>query len=241
MIFVDRRIGSKHLSHHLKGSGIPVVLKTLDFGDVAFNGKGSGGKPWRVGIEIKKLPELLEPSRSRFVGFQLPGLMRSYECVVLLIESLWKPNKDGLLEVPKGSGYAPLQLGNKPVTYHEWDQFLLTLSMKTGITVISARGVSETVARIVSLYDWWAVKGYDKHASHQGFYREPKPTGAEKPSMLAEMANHLPGVGWTRAHAISEFFDHSVEHMLYSAEGAWTEIPGIGEDLAKKIYRSLHE
>ena len=73
-ITVDPRAGSADLFEPLKARKLPVRLSKLEAGDVAFIGNGPEGRPVPVGIEYKKLPEMLGCFRDRFAGHQIIGM-----------------------------------------------------------------------------------------------------------------------------------------------------------------------
>lgn len=80
MIYVDDRAGSCELAHPLQQRGLPAELTRLDFGDVAFVGRGEQDTPVWVGIEFKQLAEFVTSVRSeRFQGYQLPGMRETYK------------------------------------------------------------------------------------------------------------------------------------------------------------------
>src|SRR6266446_2939294 len=87
MIFVDYRQGSHELVAPLQALGLPVEETTLEFGDVAFEGRGEGGKPVSIGIEFKKLGELVQALRTqRLQGYQLKGMRKAFDYSYLFVE-----------------------------------------------------------------------------------------------------------------------------------------------------------
>ena len=58
-MLVDRRAGSKELVKPLRKKGLEVVETELEFGDVSFVGKGNGGADVHIGIEYKRLSDLV--------------------------------------------------------------------------------------------------------------------------------------------------------------------------------------
>lgn len=110
MIEIDEREGASSSKAHLdiptflRARGVPHVVKRLPYGDAAFVGQGPEGRPVPVGIEIKAIGDLIQcMTDDRFVGHQLPGLRNTYEQTYLVIEGLYRPGADGVLEVPHGS------------------------------------------------------------------------------------------------------------------------------------------
>ena len=88
VIFVDYRAGSHELVAPLKALGLPVEETTLDAGDVAFSGRGEKGKEVLVGIEYKRLSDLISSLRTeRLQGHQLVAMSEAgFDYSWLLIE-----------------------------------------------------------------------------------------------------------------------------------------------------------
>ena len=59
MILLDRRIGSSDLYQPLRACNLPVELTTLESADVAWLGRGPEGVPTPIGVEIKRIGDLL--------------------------------------------------------------------------------------------------------------------------------------------------------------------------------------
>ena len=57
MILIDDRVGSGELLRYFHNG--TAVLTALDSADFCFYGNGPDGESWAVGIERKKLPELI--------------------------------------------------------------------------------------------------------------------------------------------------------------------------------------
>ena len=90
MILLDDRTGSGELLPLFRPYDAPVELARLDFGDACWLGNGATG-PELVGVERKTIHDLVSSMRSkRLSGYQLPGLLRTYDWVYLLVEGVWR-------------------------------------------------------------------------------------------------------------------------------------------------------
>src|ERR1035437_8002080 len=102
MILVDLRIGSKYLLAPLKAAGFEAQLVELEFGDIAFEGKGPNGTTLNIGVELKVLGDLVNSLRTgRLAGHQLPGLLKTYDYAWLLVEGEWRANAAGQVTTQK--------------------------------------------------------------------------------------------------------------------------------------------
>ena len=150
MISVDDRIGSIELIPILQSAAqtlcsakhkvIPPVTSTrLVAGDVCFDGNGQGGKRIAVGIERKRLRDMINSIRTgRYAGSQLPTMLDLYDDCYLIIEGYQRCGQDGELETlltraeSFSSGlsgkWAPLTIGNNQTfRFTELDHFICTM------------------------------------------------------------------------------------------------------------------
>lgn len=100
-ILVDTQHGAGHsgdLAPALRRLVVPQSLVEevhIEYGDVAFAGNGSAGRIVRIGVEIKKVGDVLrciEDGRFAGSGGQLEGLHRDYDVCWLLIEEDLRPD-----------------------------------------------------------------------------------------------------------------------------------------------------
>jgi ERCC4-type nuclease len=235
MILIDDRTGSKDL-YDLMPPGSAEICR-LNYGDVAFLGKGDG-KPVAVGIELKGLNDVLQCIQSgRFSGHQLPGLLKDYDVVYLIVEGAWRPGKEGTLERLGRGGWQTLVLGTRVWMYRELDNWLASIESMTGVRLRRTESERETAAVILNLYHWWTDKEWEEHRSHLAFDRSSRPV-LVKPSLTVRVAKELTGIGWEKAGAIARHFG-SVRGMAMAEEKQWREIDGIGDVLSKRIVQEL--
>lgn len=240
MILLDRRIGSSDLFSPLRAFGLPVELTTLDSADAAWLGRGPDETPAPIGVEIKRISDLLQSITSgRLSGHQLPKLVHDYAHTWLLIEGRYRSGADGVLETQQGRVWAPHAQGRRVWTYREVEAFLTTLEVRAGVHVRKAWDRSETAALVAMLYQWWTAKSYDEHRAHVALHSPMLDAGLlYKPSLARRVAAELPGIGVGKSGAVADHFK-TVRALVEANEDEWIQIPGIGKGLAKKITAAL--
>lgn len=211
MILVDSRAGSCELIAPLRHAGLPVQEDTLDFGDIAFMGRGEKGSPLFIGIEHKKLPDLVQSLNSdRLAGHQLVGMVDTYDRPYLLIEGEWEsdaagrvivrkwgPNRDG---VPWRTP-APLK-GAPPAV--ELEKRVLTLETRGGLRVRWTPDQQATVRYLTALYRFWTDKDLDGHKSHLAIHAPDFDNTLKRPVSSFRKGLHgaCPGVGLALTSAV---------------------------------------
>ncbi len=239
---MDARIGSKDLLKYFpKGR---ARLGHLQYGDASFLGNGPDDVPIPVGIELKRLLDLLSSmTNGRLSGHQLPGMQACYQVRYLVVEGIWRPSPStGLLEHPKGKGWVPVELGTRTFMASEVDGYLNTLDMLGGMHVRTTASPRQTAQLILSIHHWWTDKKWEAHRSHLAF-DESDGLGTvllTKPKLLRRMAKELPGVGWARSLAVAEHFDNVVE-MVNAPSEEWEKIEGIAKGIAGQVVMEMNE
>jgi len=240
---LDPRTGSGDLLRGLELLKVPVVTEILDFGDARIIGRGPGERPVLVGVEIKKLSDLLQCIKDeRFTGHQLPGLRAAYEVPVLLVESgmtaagsrqLLAWNGRNLAEVPSRW------------TFEAVEHFLFSMTYRAGLIVDHTLDRRGTAAWLAAQWSWWTDKAYDEHRSHLGLHAQVRiPADAdtldlalmgrrERRRMLVARAL-ADGVGYEKARALAEGF-RSVRAMVNADARELETVEGIGRKLAARI------
>lgn len=237
MITVDDRIGAKELVPYMPRHLVEV--RRLDYGDACMQGNGAGGMPVCIGVERKRIRDLVNSMTSgRLSGHQLIGLCNTYHVVVLVVEGRYRQAGNGVLEVWCGrdAGWQILAQGRHTHMFRDIMAFLHTLSNVAGIKVWHTADVAETAAYIASMHYWWTAKEWEEHRSHTDPYDAY--TGKvplHKPSVKRMVAMQLAsGIGWERAGAADLAFD-SVRDMVNADMAAWESVAGIGPTLAARI------
>lgn len=241
-ILLDNRIGSGDLSTYFKGWRVPYTLTRLPFGDAAVEST-TGPYAGAIGIEIKKVRDALQCMRDgRFAGHQLPGLIEHYSVVWLIVEgSFGLDLSSGVMTTSGRRGRRqPLRLGKAGpgFLYVEYDHWLTTLEIKSGIRVRRTGSRVETAKLIADLRTWWE-KPWEKHKSHLALHHvRPDAAMLVKPTIARKVAAQLPGVGWSRSAEIIKHLP-TVRHMVNASRQDWIAIDGIGKTLADQIMEAL--
>jgi len=252
MIAIDRREGSAHLVA-LMPPGV-ATLTTLPFGDACWYGTGPAGVRVRVGVECKRVGDLLACLRDcRFSGFQLPGMLLAYEYTYLLVEGVVRPHpKSGYLQewhAYKNGEYGKWRTvalgGTSYCMYSAWEQHLETLRRKTPLRVVHTTSPRHTAQTLLVLYKWWTDgKGWDQHRSHEGVHVLPDPhvrvlaLPTYRRTVL-KVAQQLPGVRDVLAERVAAQFA-TVAEMVQAKAQTWAMVDGIGPVKAAAIVAALH-
>ncbi len=235
MILVDYREatagkGSAGLWEDLKKTSLPLQQDKLDGGDLMFLGNGPEGKEVTVGIEFKKLRDLLSSLRSgRLQGHQLLEL-QPYDFRFLLVEGEWRHDEEGFVIIRRGFkswGRAP-----GSVRAAELDKTLLGLVLRAGVVVKETHTRRDTVRWIESTYRNFTDKPWDEHGSHTGLYR---PQSLVRPSPFCDFIAGIPGIGLKRAKAVERFFGGHPREAIAARADTWAHIEGIGKKGAQDI------
>lgn len=244
MLFVDSRAGSDDLIKPLaKALSLDPedVKTTLPFGDVMFEGRGIGGAALTIGIEFKKLGEMITSCRDgRFAGHQLPGMLKTYERSYLLIEGTWRADRNGFVATFQGSKRGWQAVPGK-MRAAEYEKHLLTFGECGAITVTQTDIRESTLRYLVNLYRWWTDSDLDKHTSHLAVHQ---------PAMLGEVSDirralmQWPGVGREVSKA-AEWTFGSVENAATASAQSWAvlDVNGkqFGQEKARKVVEFLRK
>ncbi len=243
-ITIDPRTGSDRLADaiHRHHPHTPVTISRLAYADAAWLGLGPDHRPVPIGVEYKTVGDALNcMCDGRFAGHQLPGLVASYEVIVLLLEGCTRPASDGILQLQhatKHYWYAP-KVGIRRFMYRDLDHWLATLTFKAGVRVIRTSCLEESAAAVSNLYTWWTAKDYADHRSHLALQDSlSERVNIVRPRLLRRIAAELPGVGWTRSAAVDRRFG-SVMEMALADESDWAKLEGIGKTTAQKVCAAI--
>lgn len=237
MLFVDDRIGSRELMRYLPPQ--LAQLSRLQFGDAMWLGNGPEGIPLHIGVEVKAIGDMLKSIvDGRFSGHQLPGLLRDYHVVYLIIEGRYRPAKEtGLLEIPWRNTWVAADFGAKRWMHRDLDGFLTTMEMHYGLKIRRTYDRIETARVVQDLHHWWTGKVWDEHHSGHAFDISGEPV-LMPASVLRRIAAQLKGIGWKRAQAVEQYFT-SVVDMVLAPETEWRKIPGVGKKVAAGVVEEL--
>jgi ERCC4-type nuclease len=237
MILVDDRVGSRELVHFLPRQ--MAMLNRLTFGDAMWLGNGPDDIPVHVGVEIKAIGDLLKSIvDGRFAGHQLPGLLRDYHVIYLIVEGKFRPEPEtGLLQVPWNGTWVPADFGAKRWTHRDLWGFLTTMEIHYGLKLRRTYDRRETARVIQDLHHWWTAKAFGEHKSGCAFDTSGEPTLLPA-TLLRRIAAQFDGIGWKRAQAVEQHFT-SVIDMILAPEGEWRKISGVGKKIAAEIVAAI--
>ena len=233
MLLVDNRIGSKEL-HPALAKQVESQLTHMEFADFSWLGKGPDDSLACVGVERKRIGDLISSMQSgRLSGHQLRGLINNHDITYLLVEGMWKSDKDGLLCTYKYGKWVPYSHG-RGVMVREVSNYLNTLAIACGVKVWQTQTAEMSVGWLVNTYRWWQ-KRWEQHGAWKQFHVSPMTqVKLRKPTLVERVAKEFDGVGWERAMGVGKRFG-SVMEMVVADQKGWLGIDGIGKGLAGKI------
>jgi ERCC4-type nuclease len=233
--------GSNGLWDDLKKTDIELMQGTLEGGDLFFLGKGPEGREVTVGVEFKKLSDLLSSLRSkRLQGHQLFE-MQPYDFRFLLIEGEWRHDDEGFVTIRSFRKGQKPSWRRAPGSFRaaELDKSLLGLVLRAGVIVKETHSRKDTVRWIQSLYRNFTDMEWDDHTSHTGLYRPS--SGFQRPSPFRDFIAGIPGVGIKRSKTVEQFFWNptkgkaSPRRAVAARADTWAQIDGIGKKGAEQI------
>lgn len=243
-LLIDAATGSCDLVEPLRRAGLPVVKTHLDYGDVVFSGRGEGGVPLYIGIELKKIGEFVESLRSkRFQGHQLLGLVKDFDRRYLIIEGDYHHDTQGRAVVFRGAGKPkPLPGAQSAVAL---EQEILNIQTRGGCWVRHTTGRRNTLRFIEAVYRYWTDKTLDEHKSHMADYAPDLDKGLLTPTSDFRRVCHvlLPGIGLATSKAVEQRCtvngSPSIRKMLSLSAGDWAAIETVtkGKDGQEKRRR----
>lgn len=205
MILIDAATGSNELEAPLLKRGLPVDKTHLPFGDIVFSGRGEHGVPLYIGMELKKITELVESFRSkRFQGHQLIGLTKDFDRRYLIIEGDFHSDKTGKATVFRGRG-KPRPIPGV-VNAVALEQEILNIQTRGGVWVRHTTSRADTLRFIEAVYRYWTDKDLDEHKSHLAVYAPDLDRGLLTPvsDFRRIVTLVLPGCGLTVSKAVED-------------------------------------
>ena len=249
LILDDREVRINGLDRLLvRRYSLPLTVARLEYADISFEGSGPGNRPVLIGIERKRLSDLIQSMTDRrLAGHQLRGLWSAYSFCYLLIESCFRPSRDDDgIEVFDGNWHPLFDYRRRGVSYQQVQAFISSLELISRLIVARTADVYETAAWLNAKYHWWQ-KPWSQHHSQDQIYA-PGPDTAQQPGRarfaFAEagdvecVAARLPGVDM-KAWDVGRRFK-SVPELFAASESDWLSIPGIGPVTAQRIMAFLH-
>ncbi len=258
-ISVDDRVGSIDLISPLRdmaqvlikpSSKIPAPIVTstrLLCGDVCFDGVGPGGKRLCIGIERKRIRDMMNSIRTgRYSGHQLPEMLEYYDVCYLMIEGYARCDINGELESlytyakpmgeTLGGKWLAVTAGSQAFRFLELDHFLCTIESHTSVKVRKTNTDYQTAAEILSIYGHYQSPPEDHHA-HQALHRPQTMATIGKAGLVRKVAACLDGIGWERSANVALKFQ-TVYDMVMAGPEEW-KMGGIGKVLAQRAFDQL--
>lgn len=236
-LLVDDRIGSREFHKPLRRMGVPARIQRLTYADFSLYIHGPNG-PLHVGVERKTVTEMLGATHdNRFVGKQLPGLLKTYDLVVLVVEGFANVDRaSGLLMAGKWeAGFGP---GRH--MYEPYAKFQLTLALKAKLIVWPTKGRIETTHFLHALYRW----GLKDWAAHKSAYKVESQAAdrliLDERTIKRQTFAQWPGVGWKRSAKVAKYFP-SIAVAAHANALEWNRALGIvkGTKTARRLVRVL--
>lgn len=210
----------------------------LDFGDIAFTGRGIAGAAVTIGLEHKKLSDLVQSLQSgRLQGHQLKGMLDVYDRCYLLVEGEWGTDSHGRITRWRGKGRKTPLPGSGNGT--DLEKQLINLETRGGLRYRCCPTRRDTLRVICALYRYWTDVDLDEHKSHLAIHAPDLDRNLQIPiSLKRQIAAQLPGVGYTRSQAVDRYFG-SIREMVNAPAETWAKIEGFGKVLAAKIVSAV--
>ncbi len=261
-ILVDDRIGSKYLATLIEKEDerAEVELTRLEYGDVAISVNGPDDSEMLVGIEVKRIEDLLSSlSTGRLVAHQIPGLLDMYDMCILLVQGMYRPDPEtGVLQILKNTRtgkrtWIAAKNGEyrwmwKDVNTRLWSIYAQTLMMGKPVTILQTANSRETALIILSIASWGSKK-WGQHRSLKAMnkmtsvrlttYKHKQESGIGRllpPTKQEEIVAHL--VGPSKALRVLDHFG-SIHNLVNADESEWLGIKGIGKLTTKEVMNVL--
>ncbi len=233
VILLDPRAGSKELLAPMQAAGLPVETEMLPYGDLQLVGQGPDG-PLLVGVEYKKMTEIIDCIISNRFAEQLRGLRETFGESWLLLEGNWYPSFNGDLLIE----------GKPPYTKRRWRytdvaSWLVDVCSKGGVRLWQTRTQHESVLWVKALYQEWSKK-WDSRTACEGLYEMPIHGSLRQPSQAMRTAITWPGLGYDKARKVAEKFG-TVRLAVNGSIEKWMEVEGMGKTLVTKVQRALDD
>ena len=234
MLLVDYRAGSAELLAPLRKMGLPAESGDLA-ADLAWEGRGEKDVPVMVGVEFKKLGELVQSLRTqRLQGHQLLKMREHFQFCYLLVEGILHYDSQGRLLRRSGRRtFNPLP-GQMDVS--ELFKRLLVLHLRGGLSVITTTHRRDTLQWIKALYHTWTDKALDAHDSHIAIYQPPTLVPI---SEFRGFFSRIDGLGLRKTIPVEQHFHGSIRRAVNASKAEWMSIDGIGDILATHITNVL--
>ncbi len=219
-LFVDSRLGSSDLIIPLRKYGLDVESTRLEFGDLFWQGRGKKGNLVSIGIEFKRLEELVQALRTeRLQGYQMVGMRSMYDYSYLFVEGeLLYDRKGNLIKRRGRRGFVPMP---GQMTVGELLKRIHVLHLCGGLNPWWTTSRKDTLQSITALYHVWTDVDLDKHRSHIGVYEAPALVPI---SAFRRTVRTFPHIGMRASLAVEQHFDGDLSRATMADVEEWSEI-----------------
>ena len=225
----------------------------LPYGDALFVGVWEGGHAVRVLVERKRTLDFISSMLNGHHMRQVQAAAQAnIEFIYLVVEGPFAPDQEGMTIIPWGGRWQRLNeiqtaTGYLPdLEYKRLDGYLSQLDLYLGVRTRITNHVHETAKWLTDLYELFQKPPEEHHTLRNTYVRAAASrTGTEEaqgfllpPKLVEQVAMQLPGVGWSRAQAISDKFRNLrdlCEAIALEDVDSLTEVEGIGPVIANKI------
>jgi ERCC4-type nuclease len=217
-----------------------ALPKTLHAGDFMFTGSGPGDEPVLIGIERKRMRDMVNSIRKgRLSGEQIPKLLR-YDFPYIIFESRWKTDwVTGQLMEKWGRNWEPVFSGTRQIMNGlEINSFLNDIRDHTPIHILHSEDERQTVELVLALAYSWSKPWSSRH-HHLDMHRPQKYAEVEKASTVRRVLCALDGVGWEKSGAAEQVFG-TVADLVGASTRELNKIPGFGPKISKWVWEQLH-
>ena len=236
MILIDPRAGSEELLSPLKSMGYPALSQTLEFGDVAFYGNGPAETEISIGIEYKKMDDLLMSMQDeRLMGHQVPGMLAAYSRNYLVIEGTPMLQSDGGFKSYEPRGHRWRRPHNTHLTLRRLLSFLVSVE-ECGVSYVMLPTQGSVCSWIGALYSWWQMD----YVKHEKVHIHQRPLQLILPTLKQKIAFLLPEIGQGKMKDVNSSF-LTARTMVNASSAKWKEIKGVGDKIADGIQEALDE
>lgn len=236
LILIDYRIGSAELEPLIKRIGVRCEKTELQSGDIMFEGRGPNG-PVLVGIERKKLHDMLNCIDDARYNDQRIRMRQDYDISILMVEGHWKPhdNQGFLMEgFSGGIAWGYCQYRSQRTMYSKLKRYLMSVAL-SGVVIDHSRDAYQTAYNICEWYHYFQKRD---HTSLLEIQKIAIPTMNYRPTLVRKWANDIEGIGTKLSLDAEKVFKKPIT-LANSDERDWLRIPGIGIKMAQQIIKDI--
>ena len=230
MLLVDFRAGSAELLEPLRKMGLPAESGDIP-ADIAFEGRGEKGAPVMIGIEFKKLGELVQSLRTqRLQGYQLLKMREHFQFCYLLVEGDLRYDTKG--QLLRRAGRQDFKRLPGAMGVSELLKRLCVLQLCGGLHTIWALTRVDSLHWISALYRTWTDCDLDQHKSHIAIYQAPTLAPV---SEFRAFISRIDGISLRKSLTIEKHFGGSIRRAVNASKAEWMKVEGIGPLIAQHI------